>query len=121
MKKDQITANSPAMWAIDETVGRMMRVTTRKAVESLLPQDSADDDLIQSCIRAQLDERPMLLAHFVGGGPDNGRYEIFGKWWISLDGTEWIDSRTGDLLDTDEFHDASITLIGGPLDGEVIG
>ncbi len=119
--KDQITANSPAMWAIEETIRRMVRVTARKAVESLLPLDEANDDLIQSCIRSQLDEQPKMLAHWIGGGADNGRYEILGRPWISLDGTEWIDSRTGDLLDTEEFYLTQITLFGGPMDGEVIG
>ena len=120
MKKDTITANSPAMWAIEETIRRMVRVTTRKAVESLLPQDSAHDDLIQSCIRSQLDEQPKMLAHWIGS-LDNGRYAVFGKWWSSLDGTEWIDSLTGDLLDTEEFHRTQIMLLYGPMDGEVIG
>ncbi len=121
MKKDQITANSPAVWAIDEAIRRMMRVTTRKAVESLLPPDSADDDLIQSCIRSQLGERPQMFAHWTGGGVDNGRYEIFGRPWISINGLQWIDSRTGELAVSKEFRLTEITLVGGLMDGEVIG
>jgi len=60
-------------------------------------------------------------ARWIGGGIDNGRYEIIGRPWISLDGIEWIDNRTGEPVDTEEFHNAPITLIGGPSDGEVIG
>ena len=59
-------------------------------------------------------------ARWIGGGIDNGRYEVTGRPWISRDGYEWIDARTSEPVDTEEFHSASITLIGGPSDGEVI-
>ena len=49
------------------------------------------------------------------------RYQIIDQPWISRDGIEWIDNRTGEPVDCEEFHNASITLIGGPSDGEVIG
>jgi len=49
------------------------------------------------------------------------RYQIIGQPWISRDGIEWIDSRTSEPVDTEEFHSASITLMGGPRDGEVLG
>ncbi len=48
------------------------------------------------------------------------RYQIIGQSWISQDGIEWIDARTSEPVDTEEFHSACITLIGGPRDGEVI-
>ncbi len=61
-----------------------------------------------------------FLARWIGGGIDNGRYEVTGQPWISRDGIEWIDNRTGEPVDTEEFHASSITMIGGPSDGEVI-
>ena len=48
------------------------------------------------------------------------RYEVTGRPWISRDGYEWIDARTSEPVDTEEFHNASITLIGGPFNGEVM-
>ncbi len=63
----------------------------------------------------------MKYANWIGGDWHNGRYEVKGEPWISIDGMEWMDSRTNELLDTDEFHNSSITLIGGPMNGEVIG
>jgi hypothetical protein len=60
-------------------------------------------------------------ASWIGGGIDNGRYEIIGRPWISRDGIEWIDNRTGEPVDTEEFHASSITMVGGPCDGEVVG
>ena len=59
-------------------------------------------------------------ARWIGGGIDNGRYEVTGQPWISRDGIEWIDNRTGEPVDTEEFNNASITLFGGQRDGEVI-
>jgi hypothetical protein len=59
-------------------------------------------------------------ARWIGGGIDNGRYEIMGRPWISRDGIEWIDDRNTDAVDCEEFDNAVITLIGGPRDGEVI-
>lgn len=116
-----ITTDSSAIFAIDATIERMMRACTRQAVENLLPLDSTDDDLIQSRMRMQLGECVKMLSHWHGGSIDNGRYEICGRPWISRDGIEWIDARTSEPVDTEEFHSASITLIGGPSDGEVIG
>jgi hypothetical protein len=51
----------------------------------------------------------------------NGRYEVTGRPWISRDGIEWIDARTSEPVDTEEFHNASITMMGGPCNGEVVG
>ena len=59
-------------------------------------------------------------ASWIGGGIDNGRYEVTGRPWISRDGYEWIDARNTDAVDCEEFDNATITLIGGPRDGEVI-
>ena len=59
-------------------------------------------------------------ASWIGGGIDNGRYEIIGRPWISRDGYEWIDARNTDAVDCEEFDNATITLIGGPRNGEVI-
>lgn len=115
-----ITIDSSPIFAIDATVERMMRAITRADAENLLPLDPADDDLIQERIRMRLGECRKMLAHWIGHGVDNGRYEIMGRTWISRDGVEWIDARTSELVDTEEFHNASIRLFGGPSDGEVI-
>ena len=48
------------------------------------------------------------------------RYQIIGQSWISQDGIEWIDARNTDAVDCEEFDNATITLIGGPRNGEVI-
>jgi len=98
----------------------MMRAITRQDAENLLPSDPADDDLIQERIRIRLGECRKMLSHWIGHGVDNGRYEIMGRPWISRDGIEWIDNRTSEPVQTEEFHNASITLFGGPRDGEVI-
>ena len=119
-ERNAITPETPAVYAIDATVERMMRAITRQDAENLLPLDPADDDLIQERIRMRLGECRKMISHWIGGGIDNGRYEIMGRPWISRDGYEWIDNRTGEPVDTEEFHNASITLIGGPSDGEVI-
>ena len=119
-ERNAITPETPAVYAIDATVERMMRAITRRDAENLLPLDPADDDLIQQRIRMRLGECRKMLSHWIGHGVDNGRYEIMGRPWISRDGIEWIDARTSEPVDTEEFHDASITLIGGPRNGEVI-
>ena len=119
-ERNAITPETPAVYAIDATVERMMRAITRRDAENLLPLDAADDDLIQERIRMRLGECRKMLSHWIGGGIDNGRYEIMGRPWISRDGIEWIDKRTCEPMQTEEFHNASITLIGGPRDGEVI-
>lgn len=49
------------------------------------------------------------------------RYQIIGQPWISQDGIEWIDAHTSEPVDTEEFHASSITMVGGPCNGEVIG
>ena len=117
-----ITAESPVIYAIDATVERMMLAITRRDAENLLPLDPADDDLIQERIRMRLGKCRKMISHWIGGGGiDNGRYEIIGRSWISRDGVEWIDNRTGEPVDTEEFHNASITMFGGPCNGEVIG
>ena len=115
-----ITVDTPTIYAIDGCVDRMLRACTRQDAENLLPIDPAHDDLIESRIRQRLTDCPKMLSHWMGGGPDNGRYEICGQRWISRDGVEWIDSRTSEPVDTEEFHASTITLIGGPKDGEVI-
>ena len=115
-ERNAITPETPAVYAIDATVERMMRAITRRDAENLLPLDPADDDLIQERIRIRLGECRKMLSHWIGR-----RYEIMGRPWISRDGYEWIDNRTGEPVDTEEFHNASITLIGGPSDGEVVG
>ena len=119
-RQNLITPESPAVHAIDVTVERMMRAITRQDAEHLLPSDPADDDLIHERIRIRLGECRKMLSHWIGHGVDNGRYEIMGRPWISRDGIEWIDKRTCEPMQTEEFHNASITLIGGPRDGEVI-
>mgnify|MGYP000052596433 CR=1 FL=1 len=119
-RRNLITPESPAVHAIDVTVERMMRAITRQDAENLLPSDPADDDLIQERIRIRLGECRKMLSHWIGHGVDNGRYEIMGRPWISRDGIEWIDNRTSEPVQTEEFHNASITLFGGPRDGEVI-
>ena len=119
-RQNAITTETPVIYAIDATVERMMRAITRRDAENLLPLDPADDDLIQERIRIRLGECRKMLSHWIGHGVDNGRYEIMGRPWISRDGIEWIDNRTGEPVDTEEFHNASITLIGGPCNGEVI-
>ena len=119
-KDRPITTDTPTIYAIDETIERMMRAITRQDAENLLPLDEADDDLIQSRIRMRLGECRKMIAHWIGHGVYNGRYEIMGRPWISRDGIEWIDNRTSEPMQTEEFHNASITLIGGPRNGEVI-
>jgi len=119
-RRNAITPETPAVHAIDATVERMLRAITRQDAENLLPLDPVDDDLIQERIRMRLGECRKMLSHWHGHGVDNGRYEIMGRPWISRDGIEWIDARTGEPVDTEEFHNASITLFGGPRDGEVI-
>ena len=49
-----------------------------------------------------------------------GKYVIVGRTWISRDGVEWIDSHTNEPVDTEEFHASSITMVGGPFNGEVM-
>ena len=115
-----ITAQTPTTYAVDICVGRMLRYITRKDAESLLPLDEANDDLIQQSIRMLLNDCRKFLAHWVGHGGSHGRYEITGRTLISRDGIEWIDARTSEPVDTEDFHSASITLMGGPRNGEVI-
>lgn len=115
-----ITTDTPTIYAIDATVERMMRAITRADAENLLPLDPADDDLIQERIRIRLGECRKYVSQWIGHGVDNGRYEIKGRPWISRDGYEWIDARNTDAVDCEEFDNATITLIGGPRNGEVI-
>lgn len=115
-----ITTDTPTIYAIDATVERMMRAITRQDAENLLPLDPADDDLIQERIRIRLGECRKYVSQWIGHGVDNGRYEIMGRPWISRDGYEWIDARNTDAVDCEEFDNATITLIGGPRNGEVI-
>ena len=119
-KQNVITTDTPTIYAIDATVERMMCAITRRDAENLLPLDPADDDLIQERIRMRLGKCRKMISHWIGHGVDNGRYEIIGRPWISRDGYEWIDARNTDAVDCEEFDNATITLIGGPRDGEVI-
>ena len=86
----------------------------------MIPQDKSTDDLIHATIRMMINDCRKFLAHWVGHGVLNGRYEITGRTWISRDGLEWIDASTSEPVDGEEFDNASITLMGGPLNGEVI-
>jgi hypothetical protein len=117
---DNISETSSAVYSIDYTISRFLPLVTREEMETLLPLDSADDDLIQERIRIRLDECRKFVAQWIGFGVLNGRYEIMGRPWISRDGTEWIEARTGEPVDTEEFHNASIKFIGGPRNGEVM-
>ena len=117
---DDISEASSAVYAIDYTISRFLALVTREEMETLLPLNSADDDLIQERIRIRLGDCRKFLAHWVGHGVSNGRYEIKGRPWISRDGVEWIDARTSEPVDTEEFHNASIRMLGGPFNGEVM-
>ena len=117
---DNISEASSAVYAIDYTISRFLALVTREEMETLLPLNSADDDLIQERIRIRLGECRKYVSHWIGHGVDNGRYEIIGRPWISRDGIEWIDARTSEPVDTEEFHNASIRMLGGPRDGEVM-
>ena len=98
----------------------MIRYISPEDAKNLIPLDKSTDDLIHSTIRMMINDCRKFLAHWIGHGVDNGRYEIKGRPWISRDGYEWIDAHTSEPVDTEEFHNASITLIGGPYDGEVM-
>jgi hypothetical protein len=117
---DNISETSSAVYSIDYTISRFLALVTREEMETLLPLNSADDDLIQERIRIRLNECRKFVAVWVGVGVVNGRYEIKRRPWISRDGYEWIDDRNTDAVDCEEFDNAVITLIGGPRDGEVI-
>ena len=117
---DNISEASSAVYAIDYTISRFLALVTREEMETLLPLNSADDDLIQERIRIRLGECRKYVSQWIGHGVENGRYEIIGRPWISRDGIEWIDARTSEPVDTEEFHNASITMFGGPRDGEVM-
>ena len=118
---DNISEASSAVYAIDYTISRFLALVTREEMETLLPLNSADDDLIQERIRIRLDECRKFVAVWVGHGVSNGRYQIKNRSWISQDGLNWIDAHKGELVETEEFYNALITLIGGPRNGEVIG
>lgn len=117
---DNISETSSAVYSIDYTISRFLALVTREEMETLLPLNSADDDLIQERIRIRLNECRKFVAVWVGVGVVNGRYEIKRRPWISRDGYEWIDARNTDAVDCEEFDNAVIMLIGGPRDGEVI-
>ena len=117
---DDISEASSAVYAIDYTISRFLALVTREEMETLLPLNSADDDLIQERIRIRLGECRKYVSQWIGHGVGNGRYEIKGQPWISRDGVEWIDARTSEPVDTEEFHNASIRMLGGPFNGEVM-
>jgi hypothetical protein len=98
----------------------MIRYISPEDAKNLIPLDESTDDLIHSTIRMMINDCRKFLAHWVGHGVSNGRYQIKDRAWISQDGIEWIDAHKGGPVDTEEFHNASITLMGGPRDGEVI-
>jgi len=115
---DNISETSSAVYSIDYTISRFLAIVTREEMGTLLPLDSANDDLIQERIRIRLDECRKFFAQWVGHGVSNGRYEIKGRPWISRDGYEWIDAHTSEPVDTEEFHASTITMFGGPCNGE---
>ena len=119
-KMNHITSDTPTTIAVIICVGRMIRYISPEDAKNLIPLDEANDDLIHSMIRMMINDCRKFLAHWVGHGVSNGRYEVTGRPWISRDGIEWIDSHTSEPVDTEEFHNASITMMGGPCNGEVI-
>ena len=120
-KLNHITSDTPTTYAVTICVGRMIRYISPEDAKNLIPLDEANDDLIHSTIRMMINDCRKFLAHWVGHGVSNGRYEVTGRPWISRDGIEWIDARTSEPVDTEEFHNASITMMGGPCNGEVVG
>ena len=120
-RDNHITTDTPTAFAVTICVGRMIRYISPEDAKNLIPQDKSTDDLIHATIRMMINDCRKFLAHWVGHGVLNGRYEITGRPWISRDGIEWIDARTSEPVDTEEFHNASITMMGGPCNGEVVG
>ena len=47
-------------------------------------------------------------------------YETKPQYWASLDGDNWFDCETGNPVDSKEFQQCTIELIGGPRDGEKV-
>ena len=119
-RDNHITTETPTAFAVTICVGRMIRYISPEDAKNLIPLDEANDDLIHSTIRMMINDCRKFLAHWVGHGVSNGRYEVTGRPWISRDGLEWIDASTSEPVDGEEFDNASITLMGGPLNGEVI-
>ena len=119
-RDNHITTDTPTAFAVTICVGRMIRYISPEDAKNLIPQDKSTDDLIHATIRMMINDCRKFLAHWVGHGVSNGRYQIKDRSWISQDGIDWIDAHKGGLVDTDEFHNASITLMGGPRNGEVI-
>ena len=119
-RDNHITTETPTAFAVTICVGRMIRYISPEDAKNLIPLDEANDDLIHSTIRMMINDCRKFLAHWVGHGVSNGRYEVTGRPWISRDGIEWIDARNTDAVDCEEFDNATITLIGGPRNGEVI-
>ena len=119
-RDNHITTDTPTAFAVTICVGRMIRYISPEDAKNLIPQDKSTDDLIHATIRMMINDCRKFLAHWVGHGVLNGRYEITGRTWISRDGLEWIDASTSEPVDGEEFDNASITLMGGPLNGEVI-
>jgi hypothetical protein len=64
---------------------------------------------------------PRCVAKWVENSNGVGQYEIVGQDWVSHDGIEWINNRTGEPVDTEEFHATTISMVGGCCDGEVVG
>ena len=119
-RDNHITTETPTAFAVTICVGRMIRYISPEDAKNLIPLDESTDDLIHATIRMMINDCRKFLAHWVGHGVSNGRYQIKDRTWISQDGIDWIDAHKGGLVDTEEFHSASITLIGGPRDGEVM-
>ena len=117
---DTITAHTPVIFAVNICVARMLKHITRKDAESMLPLNSADDDLIHMSIRQRLESCKKFFSHWIGHCVVTGRYVVIGRDWISCDGISWIDAKTNELVDTEEFHSGSITMFGGPRDGEEV-
>ena len=120
-RDNHITTETPTAFAVTICVGRMIRYISHEDAKNLIPLDESTDDLIHSTIRMMINDCRKFLAHWVGHSWPYGRYEVTGRPWISRDGIEWIDARTSEPVDTEEFHNASITMMGGLCNGEVVG
>ena len=120
-RDNHITTETPTAFAVTICVGRMIRYISHEDAKNLIPLDESTDDLIHSTIRIMINDCRKFLAHWVGHSWPYGRYEVTGRPWISRDGIEWIDARTSEPVDTEEFHNASITMMGGLCNGEVVG
>ena len=100
-RDNHITTETPTAFAVTICVGRMIRYISPEDAKNLIPQDKSTDDLIHATIRMMINDCRKFLAHWVGHGVSNGRYQIKDRSWISQDGIDWIDAHKGGLVDTD--------------------